>query len=155
MTDRIEDNLKFVRYAMRGVRGRAREDMAADGRLALAEAYLKGKRGEDLLRKVQHACRTSARREWRYDSKIAFSAPSFSPGKPDGEFLELWDAVKTLPSRQYLAVFLTYWGGMSDEEVAIEMGITSQAVDTLLQKAYKKIKKCVGGWNKHPLAACI
>ena len=48
---------------------------------------------------------------------------------------DLWEAMKALPPRQFRAVFLTYWNGMSDEAVGAEMGVSRQAVDALLEKA--------------------
>ena len=64
--------------------------------------------------------------------------------QPANSHPDLWEAMKSLPARQYQAITLTYWAGMSDEAVAVEMGISSQAVDALLKKAQRNIAAGVG-----------
>lgn len=64
--------------------------------------------------------------------------------RPAAEHYDVWEAMKALPPRQYRAIVLTFWNGMSDEGVAIEMGISSQAVDSLLRKAKINLKQGVG-----------
>jgi len=63
---------------------------------------------------------------------------------PEKTHPDLWEAMKALPARQYQAITLTYWGGMTDEAVASEMGISSQAVDALLKKAKTNLAEGVG-----------
>ncbi len=71
--------------------------------------------------------------------------------QPEAKNHDLWEAMKSLPARQYQAITLTYWAGMSDEAVAVEMGISSQAVDALLKKAQRNIAAGVGIAIPHTL----
>ncbi|MGD0497508.1 MAG: sigma-70 family RNA polymerase sigma factor [Bryobacteraceae bacterium] len=59
---------------------------------------------------------------------------------PERAHLDLWEAMKALPARQYRAVMLTYWGGLSEAAVAVEMGISQPAVHYLLKKAQTNIR---------------
>jgi RNA polymerase sigma factor (sigma-70 family) len=86
--------------------------------------------------------------------------------QPDaGNRLELYDALAALPPRQYQAVVLTYWGGnrsaecatdddtpsgMTQNQVAAEMGISQQAVARLLDSAKKTLREVVkAGCQSH------
>ena len=60
--------------------------------------------------------------------------------RPEGAHVDLWEAMKALPSRQYQAVMLTYWGGQSESAVAVEMGVSHQAVHALIEKAKINIR---------------
>lgn len=56
---------------------------------------------------------------------------------------DLWDQINALPERQREAVFLTYWGGLSDTEAAVRLGVSRQSVDALLKRAQKKLREDV------------
>jgi RNA polymerase sigma factor (sigma-70 family) len=58
---------------------------------------------------------------------------------------DLWEAMKALPEREYRAVTLFYWGGMTQEEIAVEIGIDQQSVSRILKSALKILHTCVNG----------
>lgn len=51
------------------------------------------------------------------------------------DYMDLHDAIATLPLRQRRVVFLYYECGLNQAETAIELQITQQAVSELLEKA--------------------
>jgi len=56
---------------------------------------------------------------------------------------DVCEAMRVLPDRQYRAIDLMYWRGMTEEAVGVKMGITQQAVHALLEKAKENLRKGV------------
>jgi len=78
---------------------------------------------------------------------------------PVSDAPNLWEAMKALPPRQYRAVMLTYWGGnrstkcdapagMTQDQVAGEMGISQQAVAKILASAKRTLREVVKGGSR-------
>jgi len=59
----------------------------------------------------------------------------------DEDYPQLHNAIKDLPDRQAVAIYLFYWKHMSYEQIAIEMECTIKAVDRLLDKAKGKLRE--------------
>lgn len=156
MADSIEDSMHLIRYALRGIGGRHREDIAAAGRLALVKAHQAGKRGEDLLRAVQHACRNEFRRELAYDKRVSFTAPHKAGNSSDERTrLELWTAVNALPKRQRRAMVLRFWDGLENAEVAVAMGCSETAIEALVKKATGKLKEKFSAGDCFASSKCV
>lgn len=54
---------------------------------------------------------------------------------PSAKYCDLWEAKKALPPQQYQAIVLTYWGRLSQTEIAAEMGLSQQRVGQILKDA--------------------
>jgi RNA polymerase sigma factor (sigma-70 family) len=63
--------------------------------------------------------------------------------QPVNTHMDLWEAMKALPYRQYQAITLAFWGGMSESSIGGELGITQQAAHALLEKAKKNLREGV------------
>ncbi len=59
---------------------------------------------------------------------------------PDEHKMELWRAVMALPEKQRIVVYLYYMEGMSCDEVASALGISSAAVRKRLQKGRELLR---------------
>jgi RNA polymerase sigma factor (sigma-70 family) len=64
---------------------------------------------------------------------------------------DLWEALKTLPARQYQALALAIFGGLTGAEVAAELGISGTAARTLIEKAKKNLRKGVVISDSHTI----
>ena len=130
---------------MRGLRGRFRSDVIADvisaGAVALVEAQASGLEGAKLLRFVQHACRRATRREMSWDNRRVSLEDLEASSVTAPDYSALWEAVNALPPRQQRAVVMRFWEGMSNAEVAEEMGVSEMAVRQMVKRAYESIRK--------------
>jgi len=61
---------------------------------------------------------------------------------------DLWEAMKALPARQYQAITLAYWGGETQAEIAVELGVDQATVSRTLEAAKKSLHACING-NPH------
>ncbi len=59
---------------------------------------------------------------------------------PDEHKLELWRSVMELPEKQRIVIYLYYMEGMSCDEVASALGISSAAVRKRLQKGRELLR---------------
>ena len=93
----------------------------------------------------QYLYRATHNRTIDHYRKKAQRADAYSECLPDQdecqEYPELHNAIKDLPDRQAMAIYLFYWKHMSYEQIAIEMGCTCQAVHRLLDKAKGKLRE--------------
>lgn len=53
----------------------------------------------------------------------------------------IWKALKALPPRQYRALALAFWGGMTGAEIGAEMGISGTSARALIEKAKKNLRR--------------
>ena len=53
------------------------------------------------------------------------------------------NAIQTLPANQRMAVILQKYAGLSYKEISEIMGCSTQAVDSLLQRAKQNLKKAL------------
>lgn len=58
---------------------------------------------------------------------------------------DLHNAIKELPDRQAVAIYLHYWKKMSYNEIAQDMQIPIRTVDTLLYRAKNKLRELMHG----------
>jgi predicted DNA-binding protein (UPF0251 family) len=119
-------------------RGRFREEVLGDAYLALVEAEANGMSPEEAERRVRDKCRNAVRRQWRYENRISFVAPKGASVATS--HADLWEAIKVLPPRQYRAVVLYFWEGLSGSEIAVEMQCSRKAVENLIGRALSAIK---------------
>lgn len=72
-------------------------------------------------------------------------AEAYSECLPDQdecqEYPELHNAIKDLPDRQAMAIYLFYWKHMSYEQIAEEMQAPLKTVDCLLYRAKNKLRE--------------
>jgi RNA polymerase sigma factor (sigma-70 family) len=150
--DTIEAACELARrIAKSKTRGRNyRDDVIGDALLAVA-------RGVTDRADLENAVRRSVRREWAHETPLVPLTEELEKQiartrtAPESAHLPLWEAIKTLPPRQYQAVVLTFWGGLAQEEAAREMGITHKAVDFLLDRAVINLRNILrGGYQNAP-----
>jgi predicted DNA-binding protein (UPF0251 family) len=151
----MDIDLTPVRYAMRGIRGEFREDVAAAGALAMVIAKQQGKKGQDLLRDVSHACRTADRQEKSYHKRIAFSAPRQIRNDPGREDISIEGAMSILTGRQQRAVWLVFWMGLTHAEAATEMGVSQPVVTLHIQAAIRRLRKYLSAWLLNSPPECV
>lgn len=60
--------------------------------------------------------------------------------RPENVHPELWEAMCALPPRDFRAVSLFFWGGKTQAEIAIEMGVSQRTVSTILEGAKNILK---------------
>jgi|ERR1700722_2039364 len=63
--------------------------------------------------------------------------------RPEGQYVDLWDSIKALPAQQYRAIVLSYWVGLTQREIAIEMGVNQQRVAKILCAAKINMRSLV------------
>jgi len=51
--------------------------------------------------------------------------------------------MKALPAREYQAITLIYWGGKTQADVAVEMGVSRPRVAQIVASAEKKIQNAL------------
>ena len=73
--------------------------------------------------------------------------------QPEAPQVDLLDSLSALPPRQYRAVVLTYWGGMSYAEVGKSMGIKPRTVKYLLTEAKKNIANTLPFSKSQPMTS--
>ena len=113
-----------------------RDDVVGAARLAVAS-------GATDPQDIRRAIRRAIGKEVTYTYRnVSISVDVASTDK--GEYVALWEALKALPPRQYRAVVLVYWVGLSEEEAAAEMGIVRTTVEYLIGRAEENIKKILG-----------
>jgi DNA-directed RNA polymerase specialized sigma24 family protein len=117
---------------------RFRDDVLGDAYLTVVEAEAEGIPTEEAERRVRAACRNTLRRRWRDENRISFDVPKGGPAIADHP--ELWEAIKALRPRQYRAVVLRFWGGLSYSEIASEMHCSEKAAQNMLSRALANVK---------------
>ena len=125
---------------------------------AAQEAFFKAWRALDALRAGEterawlyriaiNTCRDMQRGAWaRHISRRALEdvhEPAYEMEACDQEPLR---AVLALPPKDRQAVFLHYYQGFSQEEIARVLGVPSATVRSRLMRARKKLKKALKGW---------
>ena len=70
---------------------------------------------------------------------------------PIGRDVELWEFIRALPARQYQAVMLTFWGGLTLSQAAGEMGISFGRVFQILNDAKKNIRVALQNRNSRAM----
>lgn len=56
---------------------------------------------------------------------------------------DLWEVLKALPVRQYQAVVLIFWAGLTEAAAAVEMGVNQSTVSRVIKEAKKTIGSCI------------
>lgn len=56
----------------------------------------------------------------------------------------LHNALRTLPARESMAIWLRYWDRLSYAEIGAKMGVSENAVDGLLKRAKKHLREIIG-----------
>jgi RNA polymerase sigma-70 factor (ECF subfamily) len=98
-----------------------------------------------LYKVAQNVCLTKQRSSWRrrrverpgdFQEIEEFIA---SPHEPSDELFGIDDALATLPEQQRRAILLREWKGLSYREVAVELGLSQGAVETLIFRARRSL----------------
>ena len=127
----------------------------------ISEAYLAVAEGEATERGIENAVRRARRSEWKHargrvhedrggewndeDGHIPFRLENISgwgpPGAPERAKQELYAALSALTEKQWKAVFLIYWEGLTQRETADAMGVGQTVVRDHLRAAIRAMKK--------------
>jgi RNA polymerase sigma factor (sigma-70 family) len=65
--------------------------------------------------------------------------------QPANTHPDLWEAMKALPAREYQVITLTFWGGKTQAEIAVELGVDQATVSRTLESAKKSLGACING----------
>jgi RNA polymerase sigma-70 factor (ECF subfamily) len=123
----------------------ADRDLAEDAtQEAFAKAYERWDRVAQMERPsawVFVVAMNSARRRLRRRSMEALLTGRLGVGEtvPEETGMELWDLVRSLPTRERTAIVLRYVGDLSEKEVAKAMGISPGGAAKTLNKARRHI----------------
>ena len=71
--------------------------------------------------------------------------------QPANTHPDLWEAMKALPAREYQAITLIYWGGKTQADVAVEMGVSRPRVAQIIASAEKKIQNALTNCTPHTI----
>lgn len=64
--------------------------------------------------------------------------------RPEGVRLDIWEALSSLPTVQYRAAVLLFWGNRSQSEIATELGVGQQHVSRILSAMKNNLREiCV------------
>jgi RNA polymerase sigma factor (sigma-70 family) len=113
-----------------------REDLISDAYLAVAE-------GAATRSDIENAIRRSLRGEWRREDRHAsleLADSLMHDGAPERARFDLWGALRSLDERQRAVVVLTFWGGLTQEEISSELGIRRRTVGFILEQSLEAIK---------------
>ena len=98
-----------------------------------------GKEKAWLCRVTVNQCRSLYRSPWRRKTvPLEDTMPA-----PDEESRAVWRALVELPGKDRAAVYLHYFEGFSVKEIAEQMGVTTSAVTSRLQRARAKMKEAL------------
>lgn len=98
-----------------------------------------GKEKAWLCRVTVNQCRSLYRSPWRRKTvPLEDTMPA-----PDEESRAVWRALGELPGKDRAAVYLHYFEGFSVKEIAEQMGVTTSAVTSRLQRARAKMKEAL------------
>jgi RNA polymerase sigma factor (sigma-70 family) len=92
---------------------------------------------------VENAVRKSLRGEWEDEDRhvsLQISDSVARQGLPERARPDLWGAMATLNPRQRAMVILTFWYGLSQEEVADIFGCSRRHVVRILGDAIQALK---------------
>jgi RNA polymerase sigma factor (sigma-70 family) len=109
----------------------------------VSEAYLAVANGADSRSDIENAIRQSLRDEWKQEDRHATLEVADSlmrNGAPERARPDLWGALASLTERQRAVVVMTFWEGMTSEEISEEMGIPRRTVSHILERAVLALK---------------
>jgi RNA polymerase sigma factor (sigma-70 family) len=64
---------------------------------------------------------------------------------PAGREIDLWEALKALPARQYRVIMMHFWGNATQAQIGDELGISQPAVVKILNAAKKSLREVING----------
>ncbi len=132
--------------------GRFRDEVMGEAYLALVEAEADGCSPAEVDRRVRVRCRNIMRRQWTAENRISYVAPKGDVVTTDHTVL--WEAIKGLPARQYRAVVLRFWGGLTFAEIGVEMNCSEKAAKGVVGRALGTVQNIFLG-QRGFLPCCV
>jgi RNA polymerase sigma factor (sigma-70 family) len=115
------------------------EDLVQDAFAHLFMRYESIMEPEAYIRRIiVNSARTRRRLDARH--QLVADVPD-EVGTSHAEPVEMWDLIERLPDREYMAVVLRYGGGLTEKEVAKEMGCSKGTASSLLSRAVAALRK--------------
>jgi RNA polymerase sigma-70 factor (ECF subfamily) len=140
-------------FARRYVHASEAEDIVQE---ALTRLWLKAGQWQDrgtsprswLMRIVYNLCMDSLRSQPKQSEQVSdeFSAPGDGPEQnyeQDAKQQQLAQAVQGLPERQRSALMLTVYHAMSNRETAEVLGVSVDALESLLSRGRRRLKQII------------
>jgi RNA polymerase sigma factor (sigma-70 family) len=110
----------------------------------ISEAYLAVAEGVSDYSEIQNVVRKALRNEWKREnsySPLEIADSLMRVGAPERARVDLWGALAGLTERQWVVVAMTFWDGMTAEEIAEELKIPRRTVADILERALLVLKK--------------
>jgi RNA polymerase sigma factor (sigma-70 family) len=131
VTQEIREEALAVTVARRAMIGAIRRnEVRQRGRVVVNTDFRLGSPGRQRL---------SVGDQW---DRVIYARKTLSPVARD---IDLWEAIKALPPRQYRVVVMHFWGNVTQAEIAEEIGISQQAVAKILAAAKRSLRQVVNG----------
>ena len=111
---------------------------------AFVDVYRQGPRaynGAYVRRAVINGCHDHSRRLTRWRRRLAALETHLVEPEPDGEHVDLVDALRRLPTRQRAAVVLRYYGELSTDEIAVVLAVAPNTVKSLLRRGLTRLRE--------------
>ena len=109
----------------------------------VSEAYLAVANGAESRSEIENAIRQSLRDEWKREDRqtsLEVADSLMRNGAPERARPDIHAALAVLDERQWKVVVMTFWDGMTSEEIAEEMGIPRRTVSFILERAVLALK---------------
>lgn len=99
-----------------------------------------------LLRIVINLAKGRGRRLVREQSALQKLRPSSTVPPPDlAQHDDLWNALKSLPTRQRAALYLRYYLDLTQAQAAISLGCSESAMKSLVTRGLKSVRNTLVG----------
>jgi RNA polymerase sigma-70 factor (sigma-E family) len=99
-------------------------------------------------RAIVNAHLDEGRRPWRRETSVGDALPERAlagPAVPVEECDELWTALRRLPPGQRRVVVLRHWWGLSVEETAADLGVSTGTVKSQTSAALAALREALAG----------
>ena len=124
----------------------------------ISEAYLAVANGATTKRQLENAVRSALRAEWAdegHHTNLQISDSFFREGAPERARPDLWAAMGTLTERQRTVVVLTFWHGLSQDEVSEVVGLNQAQVSRAVDEAIQALKKFLAKSHNSPRESAV
>jgi RNA polymerase sigma factor (sigma-70 family) len=117
----------------------------------VSEAYLAVADGAVDRSGIENAVRRSVREEWALEdgyASLELADSLMRQAAPEKARPDLWGALAVLDERQRAVVILTFWEGLSQENIAAVVGVGQQHVSRILDGALYAMQIFLTGMRK-------
>jgi RNA polymerase sigma factor (sigma-70 family) len=128
-----------------------REDVISEAYLALAD-------GASTKRQLENAVRSALRAEWAdedHHMNLQISDSVARQGAPERARPDLWKAMADLQPVQRATLILTFWYGLTQDEVAEIFGCSQRNVGMTVDSAIRTLKKKLTGTSNSPRETAV